>query len=49
MCIVDAELIETIIHTNKCQDLYDSVITLTEPLQIIHTDKRYQVSIFIIF
>ncbi|XP_046141854.1 uncharacterized protein LOC123987631 isoform X3 [Osmia bicornis bicornis] len=42
MCIVDAELIETIIHTHKCQDLYDSVITLTQPLQIIHTDKRYQ-------
>nr|XP_012138115.1 PREDICTED: uncharacterized protein LOC100879367 isoform X4 [Megachile rotundata] len=49
VCIVDAQFIETIIHTSKSQDMYDSVITITEPLQITHTDKTQQVSILIIF
>lgn len=43
LCIVDETLIETVLHTNKAQDLHGPLITLKEPLVILHTDKHIQV------
>ncbi|XP_076646546.1 uncharacterized protein LOC143355541 [Halictus rubicundus] len=43
ICQVDDELIHTILHTSKAQDLLSSVITLKEPLFIIYPDNNSQI------
>ncbi|XP_076623256.1 uncharacterized protein LOC143342856 [Colletes latitarsis] len=41
-CTVKEELIETLLHTNKIQDLHDAVLIVKEPLSIIHSDDSTQ-------
>ncbi|XP_076170821.1 uncharacterized protein LOC143148404 [Ptiloglossa arizonensis] len=42
-CIIQEDLIETLLNTNKSQDLQNTVVTLKELLLIIHTDNSTQV------
>ncbi|XP_043248092.1 uncharacterized protein LOC122394952 [Colletes gigas] len=41
-CIVEEELIETLLHTNKIQDLHGAALIVKEPLTIIHSDNSTQ-------
>ncbi|CAK9804200.1 Deleted in lung and esophageal cancer protein 1 [Anthophora plagiata] len=43
MCVIEAHVIQTILHTSSNEELHDSKIILTEPLYILHSDRSYQI------